>query len=1104
MIRRKIPIATALVALLGVGAMLVPAAAQATAAPAWQLRLTPMSTNFAPGSTPTFEKRYPAYVLQATNVGSVPTAGPVTITATLPAGLTPVADGEFTYVVNFNGSENYPCDVSGQTVSCVDPDTLAPGQIVHGQISVSVDPSIAEGATVFAQATVSGGGAADPASASSTTTISSSPATFDPFAVSTSLGQADGSPATLAGSRPYRFDVAVDVPTYKPGPKNGPANLVTSGGGLKNLRLDFPPGLVIDPTATPVLCTDAELESNVCPDASTLGIATLTIPESTAAQEGSPLYNMVPPPGHPAELAFNVAGAGIVVHILGGVRAGGDYGLFGTASDIVSLANLGIAGSEIELWGDPSSPTHNALRGHCFYFFGTESCPVAPQSTPLLTMPSACSGSLAFDATASDWVSDPVVVRHPQIADSGGNPVGVTGCGSLGFSPTLKARPTTNVADSPSGLDVDLHIPQIEDPVTPAEAHLRKAVVTLPEGLVVNPSGANGLGVCSSSQIGLTSVPDATPVTFTPGGDDCPGASKIGTVEVVTPLLSRRDDEHRLLTDPETGAPLPEPLKGSVYLAKPFDNPFDSLLAIYIAVDDPVTGVVVKLAGQVVPDPQTGQLVTTVDDNPQLPFSDFKLSFFPGANAPLRTPSTCGSYSTTSEMTPWSGTAPVHPHDDYSIDASPSGGNCPGSSAAQPNSPSFDAGAASPVAGAYSPFVIHLRRNDGSQEFSAVTVTPPPGLTAKLAGIPSCPDGALAAAAGRPGNAEKASPSCPADSRIGTVTVGAGAGPAPYYAKGTAYLTGPYRGAPLGMAIVTPATAGPFDLGTVVTRVALHVDPASAQITATADPIPRILQGIPLDVRSVDVAIDRPGFSRTGTSCDPLAVSGLLVSSLGQGANLHSRFQLGGCSALGFRPKLAIKLKGGTKRNKNPALRAVLTYPKGNYANIASAQVTLPHSEFLDQSHIGTVCTRVQFAVKACPAASIYGRASAVTPLLDQPLSGPVYLRSSSNPLPDLVADLNGRIEVTLAGRVDTGKGGGIRNTFEMVPDAPVSKFVLSMRGGEKGLLVNSENLCSPKAKTHATVDLTAQNGKVYDTTPRVANSCRKKTRGHRKHRAHR
>ncbi|HXR31168.1 MAG TPA: hypothetical protein VN752_08515, partial [Solirubrobacterales bacterium] len=545
------------------------------------------------------------------------------------------------------------------------------------------------------------------------------------------------------------------------------------------------------------------------------------------------------------------------------------------------------------------------------------------------------------------------------------------------------------------------------------------------------------------------------------------------------------------------------PVKGSVHIADPYQNPFNSLLAIYFTLNDPETGTVVKLAGEVNADPNTGRLTTTVLHNPQLPFEDFRLHFFGGAGGSLRTPATCGQHTTASSLTPWSAPEsgpPATPSDTWAITQAPDGGACPASQGARPHSPDLDAGSVSPIAGASTPLVVNLRRNDGSQEFSSVSLTLPPGLTGKLAGLGACSEGALAAAAQKTGNEEKSSPSCPASSRIGTVDVSAGAGPAPYHAQGTAYLTGPYKGAPLGMAIVTPATAGPFDLGTVVVRSALQLDPNSGQITAQTDQLPSILQGIPLDLRTARVMLDRPDFTRNGTSCDPYAFSGQLVSTLGQIAPLSERFQLAECGRLAFKPRLALRLIGATKRGGHPALRAVLQMPPAG-ANIARASVALPHSEFLDQAHIGTVCTRVQFAAEECPAASVYGAVTATSPLVDYALSGPVYLRSSANELPDLVMALKGPpsqpVEVDAVARIDSVKG-GIRSTFEGVPDLPVSQVVLSMAGGKKGLLQNSTNICRGIHK--ATAEFDAQNGKTADFRPPLRNSkCKGKRAGKQK-----
>jgi hypothetical protein len=517
--------------------------------------------------------------------------------------------------------------------------------------------------------------------------------------------------------------------------------------------------------------------------------------------------------------------------------------------------------------------------------------------------------------------------------------------------------------------------------------------------------------------------------------------------------------------------------------------------------------VVAKLPGKVTADPVTGQLVTRVTESPELPLEDVELHLFGGPRASLTTPPTCGTYTTTSTLTPWSTPegADAHPTDSFQTTTSPDGGACPRSAGEAPNKPSFSAGTLSPQAGAYSPFVLKIVRGDGSQRIAAIDTVLPKGLSGKLAGVAYCPESGIAQAIARnkpnEGALERQSPSCPASSEVGNVDVAAGSGITPLHAQGHAYLAGPYKGAPLSVVTIVPAVAGPFDLGAVAVRVALNVDPETAQIHAVSDPLPQILDGIPLDVRSIALEMGRPQFTLNPTSCDPTAVLGSAISPLGSSAALSSPFQVGGCSALPFKPKISISIKGQTKRAGHPALKAVATAKPGE-ANIGSVSVALPPTEFLDQSNIKTICTKVQFAAHSCPKGSIYGKARATTPLLDGTLSGPVYLRSSTHQLPDLVVALKGPasqpIEVALAGRVDTFRK-GIRNTFEAVPDAPVTKFVLEMQGGKKGLIENSTDIC--KSANKATVKMTGQNGKVHDFEPVLKTSCKGKARkGKKKH----
>jgi hypothetical protein len=1070
-------------------AALLPATASAvTPEPAWTITSLSAPTHLAPGSS---EADY--YGIRITNTGAAPSDGsPITITD-IPGSsrLHVIEEGwgpnyYFGVYDRFLEKPDSSCEEGPPAICTVSNTVVKPGEYLYMEVPLDVDAGPEE--TFTNQIEVSGGGASL-AATSEETTISSEPAPFEFASSQFMLGDESGEAETRAGSHPYRMQVNFQVSTaeyeeiYK-------KNVRT----IRNIHTALPKGVVVNPDAATARCTEAQLAFAECPTGSVVGQAwsTTELVDLEVHSGLDPLYDMVSPSEKPAELAFDPSGLGVSIHLLGGVDSAGEYALMTDVRELIQFGEP--SGATVELWGDPSDPSHDFVRGNCEYEQSkVGGCPAETEDTePFLTMPSACSGPLSADLEIEQWeeAGHPISTEIPT-TDENGNPVGVTDCESLQFEPTLKARPTTNVADSPSGLEVDLHVPQEESFDTRAQSTLKDTTVALPEGLVINPAEANGLGACSAAQLGLTTpVGQESPVRTTAEPASCPDSAKLGTVEVDTPLLE-------------------DPLQGSVYIAKPYENPFNSLLALYIAVSDPERGVVLKLAGKVTPDPQTGRLTATFAEAPELPFEDFKLRFFGGAGGSLRTPATCGQYATTSSLAPWSAPQsgpPAQPGDSWSISQAPGGGSCPTQASAQPNSPALDAGTVTPIAGSYSPFVLNLHREDGSQEFSRISLTTPPGLTGKLAGIPYCSEAALKQAEQKSGREEEASPSCPAASQVGSVIAAAGAGPAPYYAKGTAYLTGPYEGAPLSLAIVTPATAGPFDLGTIVVRTALRLDPATGQISAVSDPIPHILHGIPLDVRSVQIHLDRAQFTRNGTSCDPLAISGSELSTLGGSASLSQRFQLAECQALGFKPKLAIGLTGPTHRGAHPALRAVLSLPEGG-ANLASASVALPHSEFLDQSHIGTVCTRVQFAAgpgdgAECPPASIYGHATAYSPLVDYAVEGSAILRSSNNKLPDLVLALHGPPSQPIAFEADAridSVNGGIRSTFEATPDLPLSRVVLQMAGGRKGLLQNSTDIC--EGVHRATGSLIAQNAKTATLRPALRDSkCAKAgRRGHKK-----
>lgn len=1020
---------------------------------------------------------------QVSNPQSV-TSGPVTVEVELPGG-----EETFGWKVTIPaGGSDWDCTMFPASPAqharavCTDHVPVRPGEAAQDlELQTGFGADIPDLATV--KATTIGGGAP---SATGELTIPIEPAL--PFGLSNFVNDFTdeaGDPYEKAGGHQYESvtelefnkvrSLEVDKPTF-----NGPGgpSAMRPVAQLRQLVVDLPPGLLGNPQALPALCPSVEeVREGTCPPASQVGGLRIGFKYGGSAQIG--LFAIEPEPGTPAQFAF----ADVVNHVYtlsARLRSDDSYAI---SIELTPAPEVSLITSTVQFCG----------FGVAGFTGGKYTCKqkgeVEANPKPLFTSPIRCGMPFHSHARLSSW-DHPTFVDGPDFANGT-----MEGCDEVPFEPTMHVTPTTNVADSPTGLDVEVAMPteglekgtechEIQgdeaSPLVPeciAQSQLRDVKVTLPKGLAVNPSGANGLEACSEAQVGVSpsGVPNDDPV-------QCPVASRIGSVEVVTPLLKK-------------------PLDGAVYQAEQDNNPFGSTIALYVVAELPERGVLLKLPGKVELDPETGQLTSTFLDNPQQPFKTFKLNFFGGATAPLRTPDVCGSYSTTSVLTPWSGGSPVTDTDTSAITQSASGGDCPTAESGMPNAPDFDGGTVTPVAGGYSPFVVHLRRQDGSQRFASVSLTPPAGLTAKLAGTPPCPDAALAAAEAKTGREEQASPSCPAASRVGEAWVATGAGPAPYWAKGDVYLAGPYKGAPVSLAIVTPAVAGPFDLGTVVVRTALRIDPSTAQITAESDSIPQMLEGIPLDVRTVSVVMDKPSFTRNGTSCDPLSFTGALLSTIGQLAPLSERFQLGECARLGFKPKIALTLKGGTHRADYQGLRAVVTAREGD-ADIGRAAVTLPHAAFLAQNHIRTVCTRVQFKADQCPAGSIYGRAEATSPLLDYPLTGSVYLRSSDNPLPDLVVKLRGPdsqpIEIDLAGRTDTVHG-ALRNTFDLVPDAPVSKFTLELFGGKRGLIeLSTDDYCA--AKHGATVEMGAQNGRQLILHPNVVNpKCKRHARRHRR-----
>ncbi len=871
---------------------------------------------------------------------------------------------------------------------------------------------------------------------------------FEPGSVAMRAENSDGTLVRQAGSHPYAFTFQFALKTIGGG--------ATDGGKMRNVIVDLPLGMAGNPLAVPA-CNRQDFEALTCEPSSQVGVLRTILPG--IGEANGPLYNLVPPPGSAAQVGFSSLG----FTLLGSasVRTEEGYGVRVTGTNLP----LESTASTVTIWGTPADPSHDPERGSAEQ--GTLGSSSGVEPLPYLTLPSSCLTPPELTVRASSTANPDVYVSETApLRDDGGNPVALSGCDAVPFTPTVLAAPSTAAAESAAGLTFQLSLPNkgLLNPKAGvvAETQPQKTVVTLPAGITANPAAVNGQAACTLQQYKATS---------------CPTGSELGTLTAQTPLLE-------------------EGIEGSVYLAAPGDNPFDSLLALYIVARAPERGVLVKQAARVEADPATGQLTTTIEGLPPVPYSSFDLRLREGPRAPLITPQACGTYETVAKLYPFSDPeTPVERTAPFTVSSGAGGGACAASEAELPNSPSISAGSVAPLAGAYSPFVFKISRADGTQRFGAVEVAPPAGLVAKLAGVPYCPESGIAAAEGRTavgdGAAEVAQPSCPLASQVGTVIAGAGAGPTPYYVQGKVYLAGPYKGAPLSFEIVTPAMAGPFDLGVVAERAPIYVDEETAEITVKSDPLPSFLHGIPLAIRSASVQMDRTEFTRNPTNCEPTTVGGALTSLTGSVAPLSQRFQVGSCRGLDFKPKLKISLKGPTRRTGHPALKAVVTFPKGDPgANIASTQVSLPPGEFLDQSNLSKVCTQPQLRSQTCPASSVYGHAKAWSPLLDKPLEGPVYLGVGyGHQLPDIVADLNGQIRILVHGKVDTSKKHGLRNTFEVVPDAPVSRFVLEMKGGKKyGLLVNSENVCG-KAQT-ASARFVGHNGKVTTLHPKIENGC--------------
>jgi hypothetical protein len=894
------------------------------------------------------------------------------------------------------------------------------------------------------------------------------------FKVETSTTQAGGHPdVTLLSEmdtwinegydpeHPYEFPYApIEVPEgYVFGE---PIPGINGNEDARTIVQDYPTGFIGNPHAIPT-CSLAELGQKECPVEAQVGVVNIVVESIILGPITlqSALYNVEPHPNEPGLVAFTIPLVQGTQFISIAGRTESDYGLQATVSPIFHESPL--LKVDTYLWGVPADPVHDIHRfpsplpasagGGCLSRY-PESCFTTPSDAPLvpyLQNPTTCGQELSARMKV-EWYDQQVDSKESAWPRT-------TGCDQLSFNPSIAVHPTTEAASTASGLDLVLRAPQPQSPTVPSPSELRSATVTLPEGFTVNANAADGKTACTDAEAGFGTREAA----------QCPETSKIGTVTI-------------------DSSALPGPIDGAIYLGVPRPG---NRYRIFFAADG--FGTHVKVSGSLHMDPRTGQVSASFDELPQSPLQEFDMHIFGSERGVLATPTKCGSYPVEAKFVPWDGALPTQDATTFfTIDSGPSGTPCPGS--VRPFDPQLVAGSARNTAGAHTDFSLKVNRTDDQQDFSSLAVKTPPGFSATLAGTPYCPDSSLARLSEPTysGIVEQLAPLCPQASQVGTVTTTSGVGSRPLYSNGKVFLAGPYRGAPLSLAVVIPAVSGPYDLGNVVVRNAIEVDPTTAQVTTRSDPIPSIVEGIPLRVKGIQVNLNKPNFALNPTNCEPSTIDARLEGDEGAVADRGSQFQVANCAALPYGPKLNLTLTGGLRRRGHPTIHASLATSPGE-ANSRMVTVTLPKGELLDNAHIENICTRVQFSQGACPPSSVLGTAEASTPLLAQPLTGIAYLRSSSHRLPDLAIALKGQVDFDLVGRIDSLQG-RLRTTFEGLPDVPVSSFTLTLMGGSKGLLQNSETLCGTKRKS-AGVRMAGQNGMVDDSNVRLRALCGKQPR---------
>jgi hypothetical protein len=1045
----------------------------------WHLTSAAQPTDLPPGGEGTI-------AVVASNLGDVPIdpeAYPVTVTDRLPEGLVATA---ISGAAGRAGRRGFAACLPLPALSCTfaGARVLYPYEQLEIRITVKVEGA-RSGASNEADIT---GGAARPESVTRPIVVSSAPATFGFEQAELLPENESGLPDAQAGSHPFQLTASFVLnqnlssgctpSTITPGVFE---TCLEPAALPKDLGFALPPGLVGNPNVVPQ-CTEAQFAAlssggfNECPADTAVGVAGVTIRlqylEYTTVVV--PIFNLVPAPGEPARFGF--VAENVPVTLDTAVRTGHGYSVVVTSHDTTELPDT--LAARTTFWGVPGDSRHDnargwsCIRGERFVVESGVPCVAQDESKPpaFLVLPTSCSGPLQTVAEGDSW-------REPSNVLTSSPPMeSLDGCDKVSFGAGIEAAPDVQESSTPTGLKVDVHVPQ--DSSLDAEgvggSDVKDISVTLPEGVTLNPAGADGLEACSEGLVGFEGAePGGGTDLFSPtdGSPFCPDASKVATAKITTPLLTH-------------------PIEGSVYLASQNANPFGSLVAMYLVARDPVSGVLVKLPGEVSLNQATGQITATFLNNPQLPFEDAELHFFGGDRAPLSTPAHCGSYATDATFTPWSGNATVSSSSTFNITSGPNGGPCPG--AALPFSPSLTAGNTSNNAGGFSPFTLTMSREDGQQNLKAVSLQMPPGLSGILTGIPLCAE------------AQADAGTCATGSLIGETTVSVGLGSNPYTVTGgKVYLTGPYEGAPFGLSIVNPANAGPFHLGNVIVRAKIEVNPLTAALTVTSDSsgpyaIPPSIQGIPLQIKHVNVTINRSGFTFNPTNCNAQSLSGTLTSIEGATATLPVPFQSTNCTALKFAPKFSVSTSGETSKAKGASLTAKLSEPAGSMgtqANITRAKFDLPKQLPSRLTTLQKACTNKQFELNPanCPKESKIGYAVVHTPLLPVPLEGPaIFVSHGGEAFPSLTMVLQGYgVTVDLVGTTFISKKGITSTTFKTVPDVPFNAFQLTLPEGKFSALAANGNLC--KSKLAMPTEFLAQNGaKINESTKVSVASCPK------------